>query len=78
VWATTISGISLLVAAFLWIVLDYARSIVHTHSLQLGANQSILAILEAGFAFSPFILLASWGMFVIIVANATRGGDQYV
>lgn len=78
-WAWVFIGgtVSLAVVGFLWIILDQTRSSFHNTAAGIGANMVNLNTLESLWGFGPVVLMISWGLLLIVVAAATRGGEQY-
>jgi len=75
VWALVAVGIGLFFATLMWIVLDQVRSSAEPTALAIGADAAHMNTLNSIWSIAPFLMLFSFGLFIYIVANATRGGD---
>ena len=72
-WATILSIFALAVIIGLWIVVDESQ----TRLKGVAYQNTNLDLVGAGmfgsvWAFLPVILLASWGLYVWVMASATR------
>ncbi len=75
VWALIAVGMGLFFATLFWILLDQLRHTAEPTALSIGADASHMNTLNAIWSITPFIMLFSFGLFIYIIANATKGGD---
>jgi heme/copper-type cytochrome/quinol oxidase subunit 2 len=73
-WATTAATAGLLFAAFIFIIFDQVKTNVGVVATELDADAEHMSLLNAVWTFAPILVVLSWGVFVIIVSAATRGG----
>lgn len=74
-WSLVVSSIGLFFTYILWIVINEVRNKMAQPILDAGANPANMVMFDSLIEFAPVILLLSWGMFTLIVANATKQGD---
>lgn len=77
VWATILSIFVLAVTIGLWIIMDESKARLQTAAY---ANTSLdlagASMFTSMWAFIPILLLGSWGLYVWIMAAATRGSPE--
>jgi len=75
-WTLFVSTFGLIFSVWYWIFMDDIRAVVEQPLLNAGADGAQMTYFDSLIGVAPFVMLLSWAVFILIVASATRGGDQ--
>lgn len=75
-WTLFVGTFGFIFTVWYWIFMDDIRAVSRQPFINAGADGATMAYYDTLFSYAPFVILISWAMFTLIVATATRGGDQ--
>jgi hypothetical protein len=73
VWVVVVAFVALTVWGYLYIITDETQAIMRPQAEHIGANTANIDLLEAMLHLSPFIVLASLGLYILSTSAATGG-----